>query len=377
MFANIFIMRLGTLLLRDAIITLTQLEQSLRAQVLSGGLLGTNLVELGFVDLNTLGRYLARILDTPLAIADHFEKAEPKLLEAFGAELADRYAALPLRFEEDEPNTVGVVMRDPGDTRGIMEIGRHLNAKVRAYVAPELRLFYYLERYYGIRRRTRFTRAPEEEVGSPTSRRERRATQPFRGLSQPSVVNIAPRKYRDVDAVTPPPVFEAEACTFNEACTAVDAAVHRNDIAEAIMRYSIGRFECAAIFVVRAGHAIGWLAHAKGLGQDALERLNLPLGAASVFQTAHDSKKPYRGPALTPGFPLEKELWSLFALEHEPTDLHVVPICIGERVVNLIYGHTSPGTPLDGPHASDLMELAGLAEGAYKRMIARASKQDK
>lgn len=370
------IMRLGTLLLRDAIITLTQLEQSLRAQVLSGGLLGTNLVELGFVDLNTLGRYLARILNTPLAIADHFEKAEPKLIESFGAEMADRHAALPLRFEADEPNTVSVVMRDPHDTRAMVAIGKHLNAKVRAYVAPELRLYYYLERYYGIRRRTCFTRAPDGEAGSPVSRRERRATQPFRGLNQPSVVNIAPRKDREARVETPPPVLASEACTLEEACTAVDAAAHRDDIAKAILFFSVGRFECAAVFMVRAGHAIGWLAQERGLGQDALERLNLPLGAASVFQAAHDSKKAYRGPVLTPGAPLERELWALFALEHEPTDIHVVPICIGERVVNLIYAHTMPGTALDGTHASDLATLATAAQASYKRLIARASKQD-
>jgi hypothetical protein len=165
-------------------------------------------------------------------------------------------------------------------------------------------------------------------------------------------------------------------CSFEETCTAVDAAVHRNDIAKAIMHYSIGRFEGAALFMVRAGHAIGWFAQAPGLGEDALQRLNLPLGAASVFQTAHDSRKPYRGPPITPGAPLEKELWSLFAIDHEPTDLHVIPISIGDRVVNLLYAHSVPGAPVGARYASELLELATIAEGAYKRMIARASKPD-
>ena len=48
-------MRLGTMLLRDAVITLTQLEQALRAQVLTGGRLGTNLVELTTDALHTEG----------------------------------------------------------------------------------------------------------------------------------------------------------------------------------------------------------------------------------------------------------------------------------------------------------------------------------
>ena len=369
-------MRLGTLLLRDAIITLTQLEQSLRAQVLSGGLLGTNLVELGFIDLNTLGRYLARILDTPLAIADHLEKAEPKLVDAFGAVMADRFSAVPLRFEDDGTDTVAVAMRDPNNASTVAEISKHLNLKVRPYVAPELRIFYYLERYYGIRRRTRFTRAPDGESKPPGSRRERRATQPFRGHNQPGPVNISPKKDRE----SPPPAISAAAtetaCTFREASISVDASVHRDDIAKSILRFTIGRFECAAVFTVRAGYAIGWLAQARGLGRDALQRLNLPLAAASVFQTAHDSKRPYRGPALTPGHPLEKELWDMMALDHKPTDIHVVPVCMKESVVNLVYAHSAAGVQAQDAYAMELIELTEVAAKVYERMLATSAMKE-
>ena len=54
-------MKLGTLLLRNAAIGLSQLEAALRNQVLYGGRLGTNLVELGFIDLELLGSYLAEL----------------------------------------------------------------------------------------------------------------------------------------------------------------------------------------------------------------------------------------------------------------------------------------------------------------------------
>ena len=54
-------MKLGTLLLRNAAISLTQLEAALRAQVIYGGRLGTNLVELGFVDLDALSMHLGEL----------------------------------------------------------------------------------------------------------------------------------------------------------------------------------------------------------------------------------------------------------------------------------------------------------------------------
>src|SRR5262249_41248993 len=60
-------MKLGTLLLRNAAIGLTQLEAALRNQVLYGGRLGTNLVELGFIDLELLSSYLAELTGFPIA----------------------------------------------------------------------------------------------------------------------------------------------------------------------------------------------------------------------------------------------------------------------------------------------------------------------
>ena len=60
-------MKLGTLLLRNAAIGLSQLEAALRNQVLYGGRLGTNLVELGFLDLELLSTYLAELTGLPVA----------------------------------------------------------------------------------------------------------------------------------------------------------------------------------------------------------------------------------------------------------------------------------------------------------------------
>tara|TARA_R110002096_G_scaffold16898_12_gene58089 strand:- start:29272 stop:30363 length:1092 start_codon:yes stop_codon:yes gene_type:complete len=358
--------------LRDAIITLTQLEQSLRAQVLSGGRLGTNLVELGFIDLNTLGRYLARSMDLPLAIADRLEKADPVLVDKLGAELADRHSAIPLGNEVTDPQTIGVVMGKPTDRRSISAIEEALGSRIQPYVAAELRLFYYLERYYGIRRKTRFTRSAksDESVRAPASRRERRSTQPFRGLTTPAAVRIAPRREREAranHASQPPP---AKVLTLDTATALVDEARDRNEIGEAILRYTIGRFECSAFFLVRESNAIGWMAQAVGLGRASLERFSIPLGGASVFQAAHDSNAPYRGPAVSAGHTHESELWKLFALDYEPHDMHVIPLRSSERIVNLLYAHSLPGQDAADEDIRGLILLAGRAEQAYRRLVA-------
>src|SRR5262249_48674504 len=62
-------MRLGERLVQDGLVKPEDVDAALQAQVLYGRRLGTNLVELGFLDEDQLGAALARHLDAPLADA--------------------------------------------------------------------------------------------------------------------------------------------------------------------------------------------------------------------------------------------------------------------------------------------------------------------
>src|SRR6478735_1557267 len=85
-----FLMKLGTLLLRNAAIGLAQLEAALRNQVLYGGRLGTNLVELGFIDLEMLSTYLAELSGFPIATPTLLDDADKALLDRLGSDEAHR-----------------------------------------------------------------------------------------------------------------------------------------------------------------------------------------------------------------------------------------------------------------------------------------------
>ena len=89
-------MKLGTLLLRNAAIGLSQLEGALRNQVLYGGRLGTNLVELGIIDLEVLSTHLAELTGLPAATPTLLEGADSKLLDRLGSDDAHRLRAIPL-----------------------------------------------------------------------------------------------------------------------------------------------------------------------------------------------------------------------------------------------------------------------------------------
>src|SRR3954471_19184123 len=140
-------MKLGTLLLRNAAIGLSQLEGALRNQVLYGGRLGTNLVELGYLDLESLSAYLAELSGTPVATPTLLDGADRALLDKLGGDEAHRLRAVPLGTQD---GAVAVAMVDPTDKAAVDELGHKLGKKIAPHVVPELRALYYLEKHFGL-----------------------------------------------------------------------------------------------------------------------------------------------------------------------------------------------------------------------------------
>ena len=71
--------RLGDLLIDARLLSGEQVAQGLRAQVMWGGRLGTNLIELGYLDIDELSRLLGRQQRYPAALAWHFEQGDAAL----------------------------------------------------------------------------------------------------------------------------------------------------------------------------------------------------------------------------------------------------------------------------------------------------------
>ena len=153
--------RLGELLVAAKLLTVEQVDQALRAQVVWGGRLGTNLIELGFIDLDGLSRALGRQHNLPAALARHFEKADPELQGRLSPEQADKWSIVPLlRVGPDQK--IAIASLGPLTTATRFAIAQALDIDARELVisvAAEQRLKYQLERVYGIARSARFLRA--------------------------------------------------------------------------------------------------------------------------------------------------------------------------------------------------------------------------
>jgi hypothetical protein len=158
--------RLGELLVAAGLLTVEQVEQALRAQVLWGGRLGTNLVELHHLELDPLAKALGRQHRLPAALARHFEGADPELQQRLPVEIAERLSCVPL-LRLGRGNHVAIASLAPlapdqlavvAEALGV-EIGRLIPA-----IAAELRIRYQLERVYGVRRAARFLRAHGKSI---------------------------------------------------------------------------------------------------------------------------------------------------------------------------------------------------------------------
>jgi len=364
-------MKLGTLLLRDAVISLGQLEAALRAQVLYGGKLGTNLVELGFLDLDALGAYLGRVTGTPVASRAQFEETSAATIGQFESNLAELYVAFPLGDDPGAPGGLAVALADPTDETSIDQLAAQCGRPIVPYIAPELRIYYYLEKHFGIARKARFVRTG---TGQSEPGDNRRRTQPPHGMEMPPAVRFEPKKKAAKPArPAPPATFEPRVDT--DACIhAMEAAESREQIADAIIEYAVGRFDAAVVFLLRDSNAFGWRVFTanSSVSADEIEQLSLPLGGASVLQAAHDSHGPYRGPALTAGRPVEAKLWEALHVSVDPAEMLVVPVMLRTRVVNLVYAHTESTAHVSDDHVDGITHIARHASEAYSRLIKRA-----
>jgi len=160
--------RLGTLLVRARRLKPEQLEEALKRQTEKGGRLGTNLVEIGALDLDLLGAALASQRQVPSASALEFETTPPAVLSLLPAALAAKFVAFPLRVGQ---GAIVLAMATPWDTDAVRALGDAMHRTVVAKIAPELRILEYLEKRYRLPRPRRMpapgSPAPEAEAAGP------------------------------------------------------------------------------------------------------------------------------------------------------------------------------------------------------------------
>lgn len=145
--------RIGQLLVQADLVSENNLSRALGVQNFAGGRIGTLLLERGSVNEDDLGKTLGlqhgceyiswRVLDEIL----------PVTIAALPAKFAIKHGVIP--YDRGE-SYLKIVLRDPSDLRILDELFFVTGRKIIAAVAPEVRIYQGLEKYYAEQRTPRF-----------------------------------------------------------------------------------------------------------------------------------------------------------------------------------------------------------------------------
>src|SRR3990172_6425681 len=106
-------------MVKEGLITNDQLAKALERQIIFGGRLGTNLVEMGAVSEETLARYLSKALGVPYADPEKFKDVPQEVRDALPPELAEKYTAFPIAKERSR---LHLAMKDPKDMAALDDL---------------------------------------------------------------------------------------------------------------------------------------------------------------------------------------------------------------------------------------------------------------
>lgn len=315
-------MKLGEVLVKEGLITREHLRLALERQVIFGGRIGTNIVELGILTEDEFTKFLSRHLNIQVVESSQLVSIDKEIIACISKEMAEKYKAIP--FKKDK-NRLHVAMLDPKDINLLDEFRFASGYDIIPYAASELRILYALEKYYGIKRDLRyisiFDRFEEEEE---------------------QVVTAYPEELKKV----------------KEAFAGVR---DKEEIAGLLISEAQKAAKRVALFIVKGSIISGW--KSKGI---IVEGVNISTTLPSVFNEVLARKVYYRGPVLN--IPGNEEFIKI--LSGTPQDSLTIPINIRERAIALLYADNGNNSVLDA-NLNYLNTLGAVASIAFEILILR------
>lgn len=386
--------RLGDLLLQQNLITPAELEEALKYQVIFGGKLGTNLIELGAIEEDDITRALSRKFSVPPVDPEQIMRVAPEAIAAIPVELAGKYRVLPLQLSG---RRLALAMADPSNLKAIDEISFRTGLVIRPQVVAEIRLGLALEKYYGIERDWRYINCIKK-VPSKKKKQAPELSLPMAASPLPAdrASEIPPPRPENLEggeallAGLPPamqPSCEEEFLDLEEADVHLEEVVEgavgsiaplgeenaaellveaqdRDEIFAAVLGSLARDFPRCAIFLVRDKFAMGWRCAINRQWTPGFDQMQIPLGEPSVLKTVAEAKSFYLGPI--PRSPFN----SLILQEMGgtvPSSALLVPLLMMGRVVGILY---ADGAGIDlGERLFDLQKLTAKAAMAFEILV--------
>ena len=416
-------MRLGELLLEERIITPEALEEALESQVVHGGRLGTNLVELGLVKEQDLARVLGR--QHNVASASGEMVPDPRALELVDLNDADEKDYLPMRMDATR---LSVAVLNPHDIGTLDALAFKTGKRVVPVVIPEFRMNQLQRRYCKAFRAMRAidmnvirpTRKQQEEEKAAEKVADLMSEEEFQSLYAQALTGGAAEAEQVLDLVeavveeepapvvqgyepevvppvheepvvegtpivVPPPVPEvvpprvarprvavpvapeppSTPLTFAEAQAELSRSSDREQVATTVLRFAVGKWRRSLLLSVQGNLVTGWRGMGKGVREAAVKRIGIGLQGPSTFRLVRDTRSHYVGPVKRDA--ASGLFYKLLGGDY-PTTAVILPLLVRGKLVHLLYVDNGPGQ-LTPPDVGELLILSQSVGRSYEAMI--------
>ncbi len=391
----------GKFLAKKGVLSKEQLDEATEYLVVVGGRLGTNLVDLGMLDIEDLDRLLSEYRGLSLPPKPWLQQPDPDALRCVPLHVAQRHAVLPLVIEN---RTLHLAMADPHDANAVDEIRFASGLRVQAYLLSEAHLTFLRERYLGIPRERRFVylepewaRAPGEvgngrgsetrDAAAPVPRETAHEREAFDLDGQVELTNaetfvsvqdVRPRVESNLEAnrveplsdpgpavpaIQPGPLGPEEVALRE---SELESAPDREAISDCALRLARTYGTAVALFAVHRGVIRGCGALGAGVPRRT-DGIFVPMNTDSVLAAAAREGEPFRG--VPPVTSIDKELFAALGRDGV-CDAVILPVRIRDRVLNLLYADNG-SHPLGESSVAALAAVSDCISRAYARLILR------
>lgn len=377
------LIKLGDLLLQEGIISQAELEEALKYQVIFGGKIGTNLIEMGALEEEDITRALSRKFGLPVTDADQIMDVPPKIIKLIPREIAERYRVIPLALEG---RRLTLAMADPTNLKGLDEIAFRTGFIIRPTVVAEVRMVHALERHYVVERERRYIHA-SKKIEVKKKRTSPPEPKPVASPAAPPPASPEEHWFSELgEAVSYPAepeeaeeLIELEEADIHEdadetpaveivgdeaAAERLGEARDRDDIFDVVLGTLAREFSRCAIFLVRGETALGWKCAVDRQESPGFDQLQVPLDEPSVLKTVSETKSYYLGPI--PRAPFNSMMLQEMG-GTLPDAALMVPLMMMGRVVGVLYVD-GKGINL-GEKLFDLQKLTSKAAMAFEILV--------
>ena len=407
---------LAAVLLKLKLVNREQIEEAADAQILNGGRLGTNLVELGHLSEQQLAEALQTLHRLPALHGEIEPHANALLL--IKPEWCDKHNLVPLRVEG---NKLYIGLLQPYSPEQLKLLGDRLALEVQQIIIPEFRMNQLLRKYAKAFRPVRpidLTHAaqkakadaeaeaqkPPDELmsedefqqlyaqalsgGRHTDLDQAHAEHAATDHTAPSHEDHPDSPLRGMAPVKPPmtlqpsPALPAsrpaeksgparmEPLSFAEAQSMLAQIHDREGIAHVVMRFAASKFTRAVLFTIHGEVATGWEGVGDGLAGNRARRVAIPISPEGTLKLVRESRSHFIGPLKR-----DAAIEGFFKLiGGAPKTSLVMPILARGRVVNFVYADNGANQPTT-PDISELLILTQRVGRAYEEFLARKKAQ--